>query len=47
MVKYVIQKLCDVIKYKILIQTINDKLFFYSKSRDVAVGKGANEIVAI
>jgi ribA/ribD-fused uncharacterized protein len=46
MVKYVIQKLCDVIKYNILIQTMNDKLFFYSKSRDVAVGKGANEIVA-
>jgi predicted NAD-dependent protein-ADP-ribosyltransferase YbiA (DUF1768 family) len=31
---------------KILNQTMNDKLFFYSKSRDVAVGKGANEIVA-
>lgn len=30
---------------KTKMQTENDKLFFYSKSRDVDVGKGVNEIV--
>lgn len=29
----------------IRMQTMNDKLYFYSKSRDVPVGKGANEVV--
>lgn len=33
-------------KLAAILETSNDKLYFYSKSRDVAAGKGANEIVA-
>jgi predicted NAD-dependent protein-ADP-ribosyltransferase YbiA (DUF1768 family) len=33
-------------KMEVLKQTEKDKLFFYSKSKDVAVGKGVNEFVS-
>lgn len=33
-------------KKLLLDATMNDKLYFYSKSRDAHVGKGANEVVA-